>query len=116
MKKRNIECGDLYTKNQYTSNWVQALGSTNQSPKRSFKEADLDKTYPEWGIIESNEAGADDEDHDQTRSGAIPPMCEWEPDVMIVKEVQSDPPFKRVRTNTKNDDEAWPEIIIVKEN
>ena len=35
---------------------------------------------------------------------------------MIVKEVQNGSPVKRVRTNTKNDDEECPEIIIVKEN
>ena len=141
MNKNNIECSDLYNKNHYTSKWVQASGSTTQSPKRSFEEAGLDKAYPEWGVIESKKLSTEHkkevidkillsqinnqletetkDDHGQAESRTLPPMCEMEPDIMIIKEVQNDPPSKRVRTNTRDtdmNDETCPEIIIVKAN
>ena len=46
----------------------------------------------------------------------IPPKCEWEPDVMIVKEVQNGSPIKRFRANTEEEDKEHPEIFIVKEH
>ena len=75
--------------------------------------------YPEWGIIEASSISTDKTTSSiNTNPGSttLPQMCEDEPEIMIIKEVQNDPPTKRVRTSPSSCAESNPEIIIVKED
>ena len=131
MSLNSIECEDLYNgRHLYTSKWIQDSGSANNSPKRSSKEAELDASYPEWGIVDTNPPKPEPEVEQQRREdnmnnvigqavpSTIPPMCEMEPDTMMTKDIKNDPPPKRVCTVDEYHSKYYgdnPEIVIVKD-
>ena len=93
-------------------------------------EAGLDTSYPEWGIVDSTPSGPDPQvtppagkidstsAMNQAMATTLPPMCEMEPDTMVVKKIRNDPPPKRIRTIPEYKSKYYgdnPEIVIVKD-